>query len=181
MKSYVIKSINWLNIIRNDFFIQLMRSIQNNMWYLHLAIEYVEAINNGEIPTVLDSFERVSHAEAQRFIDKLVEEAKSKLRIEFNESWMPMNEDVIDEISDDKIKKGIKDISLNLNQTSSVSAIIEVEKIFVKGIRDEIKEVKKKNYNASMKSNYDLLLKLHKNLKIHKIQSVADIQPSFIG
>lgn len=75
---------------------------------------------------------------------------------------MPMNEEELDEIFDEFIKKGIKNISLKLNQTSSVSAIIEVEKLFMKSMKEEFKELKKRNYNASMKNNYDLLVKLHK-------------------
>lgn len=94
---------------------------------------------------------------------------------------MPMNEEELDEIFEEFIKKGIKNISLKLNQTSIVSAIIEVEKIFVRSMKEEFKEVKKRNYNASMKNNYDLLVKLHKGLNIPKIQAVSDIQPSFIG
>lgn len=73
-----------------------------------------------------------------------------------------MNEEELDEIFDEFIKKGIKNISLKLNQTSSVSAIIEVEKLFMKSMKEEFKELKKRNYNASMKNNYDLLVKLHK-------------------
>ena len=148
---------------------------------LGLAYEYVDAINNGEIPTVMDSFERVSHAEAQRFIDELIETNKTNLKYTINDAWMPMNEEELDEIFDEFIKKGIRNISLKLNQTSSVSAIIEVEKLFMKSMKEEFKELKKRNYNASMKNNYDLLVKLHKKWNIPKIQAVSDIQPSFIG
>jgi hypothetical protein len=40
---------------------------------LGIAMEYIEAINSGGVPTILDSFERVAHAEAQKFVDELIE------------------------------------------------------------------------------------------------------------
>lgn len=94
---------------------------------------------------------------------------------------MPINEDEMDEIFEDFIRKGLKNISLKLYETSSVSAIIEVQNQFLKTMKEEFKDVKKRNYNASMKNNYDYLMKSHKTLSIPNIESVSDIQPSFIS
>lgn len=53
---------------------------------LGLAIEYIEAINEGGIPTIMDSFDRVAHAEAQKFIDDLIEKNKTNLKYTINDS-----------------------------------------------------------------------------------------------
>lgn len=47
---------------------------------LGLAMEYSEALNNKEIPTVLSSFERVVQVESMRATEKLFEELTIKIR-----------------------------------------------------------------------------------------------------
>lgn len=148
---------------------------------LGIAIEYIEAINEGGIPTIIDSFERVAHAEAQRFVDELIEKNKTNLKYTINDNCMPMNEEEVDEILDEFIRKGSKSIAIKLYDTASVSVIIEVKKQFLKNMKEDFKEIKKRNYNASLKHNYDQLIKLSKSLAIPKIESVSDIQPSFIS
>lgn len=44
-----------------------------------------------------------------------------------------------------------------------------------------LKKFKKRNYNISMKHNYDLCVKLSKTLDIPKIQKSTDMAPSYIG
>lgn len=94
---------------------------------------------------------------------------------------MPMNEEELHEIFDEFIKKGLKNVAYKLYDTSSVSVIIEVKRQFMKAMREDFKDIKKRNYNASMKHNYDQLGKLSKGLAIPKINGVSDIQPSFIS
>jgi hypothetical protein len=48
---------------------------------LGLAIEYIEAMNDGSVPSIVDTFEIVAHAEAQKFSDELYE----KTILELNE------------------------------------------------------------------------------------------------
>lgn len=53
--------------------------------FLGLALEYVEALNNKEIPTVLSSFDRVVQVESRRFTEKLFEEIVTKIKTTCNE------------------------------------------------------------------------------------------------
>jgi hypothetical protein len=46
---------------------------------LGMALEYVEAINNQEVPVVMSCFERVVQVESRRFTEKLFEETCQKL------------------------------------------------------------------------------------------------------
>ena len=47
---------------------------------LGLALEYVSALNNREIPVILNSFERVVQVESRRFTEKLFEEITAKAK-----------------------------------------------------------------------------------------------------
>ena len=46
---------------------------------LGMALEYVEAINNQEVPVVMSCFERVVQVESRRFTEKLFEEVCARL------------------------------------------------------------------------------------------------------
>lgn len=73
---------------------------------LGIAIEYTEAINCGEIPTILDSFERVAHAEAQKYVDNQIEKYKLELKHTISEdSSHPLNEEDINDIFNKFLKK----------------------------------------------------------------------------
>lgn len=62
---------------------------------LGLAIEYVEAINNEEIPAIVSSFERVAHAEAQKYADELYDSTLHDLHKLFPQAFMPLEEEDI--------------------------------------------------------------------------------------
>jgi len=46
----------------------------NGSMLLGLALEYIDALNNREIPVVLSSFERVVQVESRRVTEKLFED-----------------------------------------------------------------------------------------------------------
>lgn len=52
----------------------------NGSMFLGLALEYLEALNNKEVPVVLSSFERVVQVESRNFTEKLFEEVTNKIR-----------------------------------------------------------------------------------------------------
>lgn len=52
----------------------------NGSMLLGMALEYVDAINNQEVPTVLSSFERVVQVESRRVTEKLFEEVTNMLK-----------------------------------------------------------------------------------------------------
>jgi len=47
---------------------------------LGMALEYIEALNNKEVPVVLSSFERVVQVESRRVTEKLFEEVTYKVK-----------------------------------------------------------------------------------------------------
>lgn len=47
---------------------------------LGMAMEYVDAINNQEIPVVMNCFDRVVQVESRRFTEKLFEEMTHRIR-----------------------------------------------------------------------------------------------------
>lgn len=71
-------------------------------------------------------------------------------------------------------------MAIKLYDTVSVSAFLEVQKILEKSLKDDFNEIKKVNYQKSLKYNYDYLVKASKEMKIPKITKFSDISPSFI-
>ena len=147
---------------------------------LGVAIEYTESINSGSIPTIIDSFERVAHAEAQRYVDDLIENYKIDLKYTINEDSLPLNEEEIKDICDKFLKKGMKNLALRLYDTVSVNAFLEVLKQLEQSMREEFNGISKLNYSISLKYNYEKLVKYFKGMNINKIEAISDIQASFI-
>ena len=108
---------------------------------LGIAIEYTEAINNNGIPTIIDSFERVAHSEAQRYIDQLIEETRMNLKYTINDDTLPMDPENIEEIFDHIIKKSIRNLSLRLYENTSAYIIVDVQKQFLKNMQDDFKDI----------------------------------------
>jgi hypothetical protein len=107
--------------------------------------------------------------------------SKMNLKYTISEACMPIDEEEVYDIYNEFIKKGIKDLAIKLYDTASVSVVIEVKKLYLKNMKEEFKDLKKRNYNASMRFNYDLCQKLSKSLKIPKIETVSDIPPTFLN
>jgi len=77
---------------------------------LGLALEYVEAINNQEVPVVMSCFERVVQVESRRFTEKLFEEVCIRLSSECDEEQMPFEDDLenVDEGLEGVLRKTIE-------------------------------------------------------------------------
>ena len=147
---------------------------------LGIAMEYTEAINSRRIPTILDSFERVAHAEAQKYVDDYIEKIKKNISLTVDEKYLPLNETELDEIFNKFYTNGMKNLAFKLYDTVSVNAFLEVLKTLTKSLKEDFKVLNKKNYDASLKYNYEKCISLSKNLNIQKIKTVEDIDPSFI-
>lgn len=77
--------------------------------FLSLALEYTEAINSKETPTVLTAIDRVVQAEAMKIQDEFYEKLKADLDEHINEENVPFTKE--------DIRKIIKKISKsNINQ-----------------------------------------------------------------
>ena len=82
----------------------------NGRMLLGLALEYVEAINNQEVPVVMSCFERVVQVESRRFTEKLFEEVCVRLSAECDEEQMPFEDDLenVDEGLEGVLRKTIE-------------------------------------------------------------------------
>ena len=61
--------------------------------FLGLVFEYLESINNEEVPVVISSFERVVQVESQRFVEEHFEEVVQRIKTEYDISLLPMEEE----------------------------------------------------------------------------------------
>lgn len=71
----------------------------NGGMLLTLALEYTEALNNKETPTVMTALDRVVHAETVKVIDGAFEEWKEELESELNEEKLPVTEKELNKIT----------------------------------------------------------------------------------
>ena len=70
-----------MNRLKNTPRIKIInnRPLTSSM-FLGLALEYIDALNNKDIPVVMTSFERVVQVESRRFTEKLFEDVTNKLK-----------------------------------------------------------------------------------------------------
>ena len=110
----------------------------NSSMLLGMAMEYVDSINNQEIPTVMNSFERVVQVESRRFTEKLFDEITQKIRQECDESLMPFNEFNDDEDSETTLENILerfigyadKRIGEQLGEVASVETLLDLREEF---------------------------------------------------
>ena len=76
----------------------------NSSMFLTLALEYTEALNSKEAPTVLTALDRVVHAETVKIIDEAFDAFKVELDERLGEDHLPMPADEFKKI----IKKSFK-------------------------------------------------------------------------
>jgi hypothetical protein len=102
---------------------------------LGLAMEYVEALNNKEIPTVLSSFERVVQVESMRATEKLFEEVTFKIKQQCDESLMPFEEEELEAIYKEILDFANRRICEKLQDVASVESLVELRAEFEKRVR----------------------------------------------
>lgn len=103
---------------------------------LGLAIEYVDAINEQEIPAIVSSFEWVAHAEAQWFADQMYEETVEELNQLIPESLMPMEESEITHLYQELEDKTHKKLCLKLYDKANIQVITETLTQFFAKLRE---------------------------------------------
>lgn len=129
----------------------------NSSMLLGIAMEYVDAINNQEIPVVMNCFERVIQVESRRFAEKLFEEITQKIRQECDESLMPFEEcadgnhdsSTMDSILEHMIAYADKRISEKLGEVANVETLIDLREDFECRLRAFFKEIKHRNKDVS--------------------------------
>ena len=105
---------------------------------LGMAMEYVDAINNQEIPVVMNCFDRVVQVESRRFTEKLFEEMTHRIRQECDEALMPFEED--DSILIQHISYADRRLAEQLGDVASVESLIDWREDFEKRLRSYFKE-----------------------------------------
>lgn len=113
----------------------------NGSMLLGLALEYLDALNNKEVPVILSSFERVVQVESRRFTEKLFEEVTAKLAQVCDESLMPFEEEDLDQIYRDIVDYSNKRLADKLSDISSVENLVEMRHEFEKRLRSYFKGI----------------------------------------
>lgn len=76
----------------------------NGSMFLQLALEYTEAINSKETPTILTALDRVVQAETIKILDEAYDAIKSELNEKLGEEQFPITEGELRKI----VKKATK-------------------------------------------------------------------------
>lgn len=113
------------------------RALSSGM-LLGLAMEYVEAINNQEVPVVMSCFERVVQVESRRFAEKLFEELAQRMGAEVNE--MPYEDGELAERLDAYCAEADERICKQLGEVASTESLIDLRQDFEKRLRGYFKE-----------------------------------------
>lgn len=141
------------------------RALTSSM-LLGMALEYVDAINNQEIPVVLNCFERVVQVESRRFTEKLFEDVCMNLNQECDEALMPYEDEQsflneanneeeqvecqLDQILERHIAYADKRISEKLSEVvGSVDTLIDLRNDFEDRVRSYYKEIRRRNRDIS--------------------------------
>lgn len=98
---------------------------------LGLAIEYIEAMNAQEIPAIVSTFERVAHAEAQKYADDLFDNTVRELRDRLSEDLLPLESGDLKQVLTDLEEKAHKKICQRLYDTANISVITEILRNFM--------------------------------------------------
>ncbi len=153
----------------------------NGSMLLGLAIEYVEALNNKEIPVVLSSFERVVQVESRRFTEKLFEEVTNKIRQNCDEQLMPFEEEDLNMIQNDIIEYANRRLGDKLSDIASTENLLELRADFEKRVNLYFKSIRETNTTESRTFCLNLLHNLiTAKLTEPKISEVQDIEPTLM-
>eukprot|EP00347_Sterkiella_histriomuscorum_P019169 403342679 len=151
----------------------------NGSMLLGMALEYVDALNSHEIPTVISSFERVVQVESRRVTEKLFEEITNMLRQQLDEGLMPFEEEEMEEVFTELVDGfANRRICEKLSDIASVENLVELRAEFEKRVRSYFKTIVETNANESRTFCLNLLHNLQTaKLTDLKIGDINDIQP----
>lgn len=148
--------------------------------FMGLAMEYIESLNNQEIPTILSSFERVLQDESRRHSEKILEDLEIKITENFPENLMPFDENNLME-SIEKLKfAATNELIKKLHGLGTGSELVESIEIFEERIKILIEKIKDKNKEMSEEYCKDLLQKLEEKMVFPKIQATTDVKPTIM-
>ena len=145
---------------------------------LDLAYDYVEAMNEREVPAIVSSFQRVAHAEARKFSDELFTQTLKELELKLPRSGMPFEDAEISIALRELEEKCHKKLCLKLYDIAHISVVTEILEGFLKKLHIEVEEVRANNRVASKEFNTTLLEKLLKANPFPVINHTGDIPPN---
>ena len=137
----------------------------NASMLLSLTLEYVEAINAKETPTVLTAIDRVIQAESSKIQDELYDSFCQNLEEQLNDESFPVTQEVIKKY----LKKTLKQHKLQLHkllaQILNFSEIIKEGKRFTERVQDVMNKKLQQNYSASYHFSVGVLRKIYETLQ----------------
>jgi hypothetical protein len=93
--------------------------------FLQLALEYTEALNSKETPTILTALDRVVQAETVKILDEAYEGVRAELEERLSEGALPMTEKELRKIAKTAIKSKQQEVEASLASILSFKEIIE--------------------------------------------------------
>lgn len=99
--------------------------VLNASMFLSLTLEYTEALNSKETPTVITAIDRVVQAEATKISDEIYDHFCDQIKEDINEDTMPLSKSDFRKIIKRSIKKFKKDLQVELSRVLSFSEIIQ--------------------------------------------------------
>ena len=145
---------------------------------LALALEYVDAINSNDTPTVNSCFRRVIQAEAHKFTDAVIEEASRDCRQAADEALMPIEEDDLDEAFARVLEGGLAKIALRLYETAPVEDVLDAQLSFEARVSDVQRDLRRRNHALSKKNSYEAGRSLFSAHSLPRVSTFEDIRGS---
>ena len=145
---------------------------------LALALEYVDAINSNDTPTINSCFRRVIQAEAHKFTDAIFEEASRACRQAADEALMPLEEDELDEAFARVLESGLSKIALRLYETAPVEDVLDAQLSFESRVADVQRDLRRRNNAISKKNSYEAGRSLASAHSLPRVSTFEDIRAS---
>eukprot|EP00347_Sterkiella_histriomuscorum_P019605 403340994 len=137
----------------------------NTSMFLSLALEYIDAINSKETPTVLAAIDRVIQAETSKIGDELYDKFCHQIEESISEECMPFTKETFQKIVKKLTKENKTALSKQLSQILNFQEILKEQQKFKERILDVVERKYQQNYSASYHYASGLINKLYDTVK----------------
>lgn len=146
----------------------------NASMFLTLTLDYIDAINNENTPTISTALDRVVDAEANKIMDNIFEELKFEVERRLNRSKFPMEKEDLDEVLKRIRELYIEKINLKLAKILKVDDIIKNVSGFLDKFKYISEEKNNENYTDSFLYNSSIIKQL---MKLVPFDKLLNMQP----
>jgi len=146
--------------------------------FMGLALEYIQSLNDKEVPTVLSALERVLLDEARKHSEVIFEKSSLELNKQLDPSLLPMEDSDVIQIVERCKAKAYNELIQKLHGLCSGSDLAEDYAKFEGRLKVETDKINELNINSSDEKSKELLQVLFEKLALPKVQSINDIKPT---